>query len=77
MTATEKLLGKGLNVPVHAALVTPGIWRDKGNPHEALSLEDAPGRIRMVSFGPGKCNEAGQVCADDLEQDGAGVVVER
>ncbi len=28
VTATEKLLGKRLDVPVHAALVAPGIWRD-------------------------------------------------
>jgi hypothetical protein len=28
VTPAEKLLGERLDVPVHAALVTPGIWRD-------------------------------------------------
>jgi hypothetical protein len=28
MAAAEKLLGEGLNVPVHASLIGPGIWRD-------------------------------------------------
>ena len=33
VAASEKLLGECLNVPVHASLVAPGIWRDKGDPH--------------------------------------------
>jgi hypothetical protein len=28
MATTEELLGESLNVPIHAALVRPGIWRD-------------------------------------------------
>ncbi len=41
VATSEELLGERLDVPVHAALVAPGIWRDKGYSHEALSLEDA------------------------------------
>jgi hypothetical protein len=28
MATAEELLGKRLNMPVHAALIGPGIWRD-------------------------------------------------
>jgi hypothetical protein len=42
MAAAEKLLGESLYVPVHAPLVTPGIWRDESNSHEALRVVDAP-----------------------------------
>jgi hypothetical protein len=29
----EELLGQSLNVPVHASLVGPGIWRDETYAH--------------------------------------------
>jgi hypothetical protein len=34
MAAAEELLGKRLHMPVHAALVAPGIWRDESDSHE-------------------------------------------
>ena len=34
----EELLGKRLDVPVHAALIGPGIWRDKRDAHEELRV---------------------------------------
>jgi hypothetical protein len=33
VAATEKLIGQRLNVPVHAALVGPGIWRNETDAH--------------------------------------------
>ena len=39
----EELLGERLDVPVHAALIAPGIWRDESNAHEALRVVDVPG----------------------------------
>ncbi len=33
VAAAEELLGERLDVPVYAALITPGIWRDKGDSH--------------------------------------------
>ena len=42
MAAAEELLRKRLHVPVHAALVGPGIWRDECNSHEPLRVVDRP-----------------------------------
>jgi len=38
VAAAEELLGKRLDVPVHAALIRPGIWRDKSDAHEGLRV---------------------------------------
>ena len=38
VAAAEELLGKRLDVPVHAALIGPGIWRDKRDAHEGLRV---------------------------------------
>ena len=41
MVATgEELLGESLHMSVHAALVAPGIWRDKGDTHGVLRVVD-------------------------------------
>ena len=67
MAAAEELLGESLHVSVHAALVGPRIWRDKGNPHECLRVTTG-----LVSrFGPGKSDENKQVYGAYLEHQGA------
>ena len=38
MPTAEELLGESLDVPVHAALVGPGIWRDETDAHELLRV---------------------------------------
>jgi len=48
MAATEELLGKRLHVPVHAALVGPGIWRNERNSHESARVVDLPGGFRAI-----------------------------
>jgi hypothetical protein len=40
MASAEELLGESLNVPIHAPLVGPGIWRDKSDPHESHRVVD-------------------------------------
>ena len=40
VAAAEELLGKRLDVPVHAALVGPGIWRDESDAHGSQRVVD-------------------------------------
>ncbi len=47
----EKLLGKRLNVPVHAPLVGPGIWRDESYAHALPRVEDRPAAARPLAAG--------------------------
>ena len=42
VASPEELLGKSLNVPVHAPLVGPGIWRDETYAHERLRVDHRP-----------------------------------
>jgi hypothetical protein len=42
VATTEELLGKSLNVPVHAALVGPGIWRDETYAHGRSRVDHRP-----------------------------------
>ena len=42
VAAAEELLGERLDVPVHAALVGPGIWRDESYAHEQLRVDHRP-----------------------------------
>jgi hypothetical protein len=42
MASPEELLGKGLDVPVHAPLVGPGIWRDETDSHRLLRVVHPP-----------------------------------
>ena len=49
VTAAEELLGKRLDVPVHAPPVRPGIWRHEAYAHRELRVDDRPERS-MVTF---------------------------
>ena len=64
----EELFGKRLDVPVHAALVCPGIWRNEGNAHGSVKVTAG----LVARLGPGKPRESQQECGADLQQQGAG-----
>src|SRR6478752_193999 len=46
MATPKELLGESLDVPIHAPLVGPGIWRDETYAHGGLRVVDAPGPLR-------------------------------
>jgi hypothetical protein len=51
MATTEELLGERLNVPVYAALVGPGIWRDERDSHELERVVDCSAANRARHCG--------------------------
>ena len=77
MAASEELLGERLDVPVHAPLIAPGVWRDEGDSHEtAKGSQPADPGCRASRLGPGEADEDQQVGRPDLQQERAGVVRE-
>ena len=48
VAAAEKLLSKRLHMPIHAALVGPGIWRDESYAHEGLRVDHRPASTSPV-----------------------------
>ena len=55
----EELLGEGFDVPVHAALERPGIWRDKTYAHEHLRVVDRAACRRTTTRSLGEDYAAG------------------
>ena len=75
MAAAEELLGQRLDVTVHAPLIGPGIWRDKGDAHRAKVRNSG----RAAAARPGRPDIAAQrqIRGPDHEQQDARVVGER
>jgi hypothetical protein len=71
VASPQELLGECLNVPVHAPLEGPGIWRDKTYAHGRLRVDHHPAgrtraewRISALELSPDQPEHADQQGAD-------------
>ena len=54
MASPKELLGESLNVPVHAPLIGPGIWRDETYAHGQLRVGHPPALpLARIQLGAG------------------------